>query len=400
MITFSDERSKYKKSRVSASASRENIRKLLEAGVPKSSITNYGKRLNPGEARRIYSSYLSSRPATPTPATATPTPTTPVSTIPAGATGINKAYEEAKKTYLDFLPSLRPRYDELRKQLAESQAITLQKEEKMAEEEQAQLKRNVARKGLEVSGENQFYTGEKAKLAEQEALRERETRLGFAGKRLEIETAESQDIRDIRSMVAGLSIDQAKALRAITEYNKEFEYRAMRDKVADKQWKESFTYQKMRDRIADKQWKKSFSYQKKLDKEAERQWKKTFAYTKDKDTADRALAYAELAKKYLGKTDKYSKDLASYVGLAYSGKLSREAVIKMMMTSHPDKESQIRRDIYGKLLPDGWESEIKGDIDEETLRELMDDIDKGATMGELIEAYPDIPADKIKKYYE
>lgn len=357
MITFLDERSKYKKSRVSAKTSRENIRRLLEAGVSKTSITGYGKRLNPKEARKIYGSFISSRP-TPTPATA---PTT--SATPAGATGINKAYEEAKKTYLDFLPSLRPRYDDLRKQLAESQAITLEKEAGIAGEEHAQLKRGIAKKGLEVSSEDQFYMGERTKLSKSHTLTERETRLGFAGKKLEVETAESQDIRDIRSMVAGLSVDQAKAIRSVVEYDKEFEYRLSRDKVTDAQWK------------------KSFSYQKKLDKKSESQWKKTFAYTKDSDTADRALAYARLAKSSAGGgSDKYTTDLSSLVGEVYSGALGkesglREVVAKTLFSKYPDNESQIQRDIYEKFFPEGFESDIREEAESQVspaIQKIMD----------------------------
>ena len=64
--------------------------------------------------------------------------------------------------------------------------------------------------------------------------------------------------------------------------NRNFNYGAYRDSVADQQWQKQFDYNANRDSIADQQWQQSFDYNKYRDDVADSQWQKTFDYNASK----------------------------------------------------------------------------------------------------------------------
>ena len=78
--------------------------------------------------------------------------------------------------------------------------------------------------------------------------------------------------------------DYNKYLDAWNQWNtnRNFNYGAYRDSVADSQWQQQFNYNANRDSIADQQWQQSFDYNKYRDDVADSQWQKTFDYNASK----------------------------------------------------------------------------------------------------------------------
>lgn len=259
---------------------------------------------------------------------------------------VNAAYDSAKKTYLDMLPALKPRYEELYAQLEAEKGLAAEKEAQLSAEEIATNKKMMATRGVEVTSANQGYMAEEGKLKNLQNMRSRETELGYASKRLDISGAESADMRDINSAVAGLELDRAKTINDIITNDKTFQYGIFRDSVADDQWKRSMNYNVIKD------------------KKAEQQWKMTFQYTKDKDAADRSLEYYKLAKSNVdSKNTKYNDAMASVVSSVYSGTLGkqeglRENLRDQLIAQFPDMEAKINEDIYKKFFPAGFESRV------------------------------------------
>jgi hypothetical protein len=259
---------------------------------------------------------------------------------------VNSAYDAAKKTYLDMLPALKPRYEELYAQLEAEKGLAAEKNAQLSGEELSANKKALAARGVEVTSANQGFTAEEGKLKSLQATRDQETNLGFSRERLNVAGAEAADTRDINSAVAGLELDRAKTINDIVTNDKNFQYGIFRDSVADDQWKRSMNYNVIKD------------------KNAEQQWKMTFQATQDNAAADRSLEYYKLAKSTVDSKDtKYNDAMASIVSSAYSGTLGkqeglRENLRDQLIAQFPGMETKINEDIYKKFFPAGFESRI------------------------------------------
>lgn len=255
---------------------------------------------------------------------------------------VDSAYQGTKETYLGSLTALKPRYEELYKQLEAEKALAQEKETALAGEEQTQQKVNLAKRGVSVDTDNPFYTTEKGKLEKEQNVRSRETALGFAGKRLDISTAQSQDERDINTAIANLDLNKASTIEnLISKATDIAENRNSREKQME--------YQSKRDKVADEQ------------------WQKTFEYTKSKDAADRALDLYKLSKsESTSNNDKYTSDLGAEISTALTGGYGtgsgiRENIVSALTAKYKGKVSPetIKNDVFGQL-GNGWESRISG----------------------------------------
>ena len=200
---------------------------------------------------------------------------------------VESAYAGAKETYLGTLTALKPRYEELYKQLEAEKTLAAEKETALSAEEQTLQKSNIAKRGISTDTGNQFYTTEKGKLQSQQLMRSKETALGFAGKRLDISGAESADTRDITTAIANLDLSKANTISSMittaknTAANLNASERARALESA--------------------------------------QWEKTYAYNKSKDEADNALSIYKMAKdESASKNKDYTNALGAIVADAYT----------------------------------------------------------------------------------
>ena len=160
---------------------------------------------------------------------------------------IEKAYNTATESYLTELSALKPRYEQLYQQLEAQKVLQAEKDTALSAEEQTLQKANIAKRGIAVDDTNQFYTGERTKLQGQQNVRDRETALGFAGKRLEIGGAESADTREINTAIANIGLSKANKIAEIVDRNKTTLYNLEKDKKAREQWEKTFEYTKSKD---------------------------------------------------------------------------------------------------------------------------------------------------------
>jgi len=246
---------------------------------------------------------------------------------------LEKAYSSAKSVFTDQLTALKPRYEELYKQLQAEKELAMEKEASLSAEEATQQKRNLAKRGVSVDTDNPYYTTEAGKLQKEQSVRSRETALEFGRSRLDISQAESADTRDYSTAIANLDLTKANTITNLIS--------------SAKQTAAGLNSQ-----------------------EAERvlqsaQWNKAFEYNKSKDEADRALDLYKLSKAETSSKDTaYKNALASLVTSAYSntekGDYSkpgqRENIIKELQIAFPDlSNDQIAKDV-GNQMPNGWES--------------------------------------------
>lgn len=171
--------------------------------------------------------------------------------------GVSESFDRARSVYTDQLTALKPRYEELYKQLQESEAITAEKEQQQFGQESTQQKVNLAKRGVATDTSNPFYTKEAGKLEKQQNIQSRETALGYAGKRLDIAGAESADTRDISTAIANLDLSKANTIASLVNDAKK-------------------TSANLNSTEAERE------LQTKL-------WNKTYEYTKSKDASDLAL---------------------------------------------------------------------------------------------------------------
>jgi len=242
---------------------------------------------------------------------------------------VSAAYDTAKDTYLGTLTALKPRYEELYKQLEAEKTLAADKETALSGQESTQQKVNLAKRGVSTDTGNQFFTTEAGKLANEQNIRSRETALGFAGKRLDIAGAESDDTRDINTAIANLDLGKATSISNMIT--------AAKTTAAGLNSNES-------DRALQ-----------------DAQWNKTFQYTQSKDAADRSLQLYKLAKsESTSKDNAYNSALSTLVATAYSNdepaSYTREKIAKQLEAAFPALKSQINNDI-GKFFPDGWENQ-------------------------------------------
>ncbi len=284
--------------------------------------------------------------------------------------GVNKVYDNAKKTYLSELKALTPRYEALYKQLESEKQLSQQQNQNLSGEELAQQKRNIAKRGIAVDNSNQFYTTQENKLKEKENQRAQATDLSYAGKRLDISGAESADKRDFSTTIANLDINRQNTIENMLRSAKSESASMNQNSIKNEMWN------------------------------------KTFNYNKSKDEANRALRiYEESRKINKGSSNRYNTALSSLVADAYSkpnpAPYTREVISKELESAFPRESSKIKSDIK-KFFPDGWESgtlKNNSNGNDEATRQLLSDIDKGASITQLLQAYPDISPKIIKKYY-
>ena len=244
------------------------------------------------------------------------------------------AYDSAKGVFVEQLTALKPRYEELYKQLQASEQLAVEKEAALSAEEQTLQKANLAKRGVATDTSNQFYTTEKGKLVGQQDMRSRETALGFAGSRLDISGAESADTREISTAVANLDLSKATTIASmITDAKK--------------------TAASLNSAESEKALQSA-------------QWEKTFAYTKSKDAADKALEMYKLAKSETSsKNNAYNSALSTLVATAYGqnnpAAYTREKIAKQLEAAFPTLKGQVQNDI-SKFFPDGWESQAGNGI--------------------------------------
>lgn len=160
---------------------------------------------------------------------------------------IEKAYSTATESYLTELSALKPRYEQLYQQLEAQKVLQAEKDTALSAEEGTLQKQNIAKRGIAVDDTNQFFTGERSKLQVQQNVRDRETALGFAGKRLEIGGAESADTREINTAIANIGLSKANKIADIVDRNKTTLYNLEKDKKAKEQWEKTFAYTKSKD---------------------------------------------------------------------------------------------------------------------------------------------------------
>lgn len=170
---------------------------------------------------------------------------------------ISKAYDSAKSVYTDQLAALKPRYEELYKQLEAEKQLASEKEAAQFAEEGTQQKVNLAKRGVSTDTSNQFYTTEAGKLEKQQNIQSRETALEYAGKRLDISSAQSADERDLNTAIANLGLSKATTIQSIVTDAKKYATQLTTE-----------------------------SQNKALETAL---WNKTYEYTKSKDAADLAL---------------------------------------------------------------------------------------------------------------
>ena len=253
--------------------------------------------------------------------------------------GVSESFDKARSVYTDQLTALKPRYEELYKQLQESEAITAEKEQQQFGQEQTQQKVNLAKRGVATDTSNQFYTTEAGKLEKQQGLQSRERALEFAGKRLDVSQAQSADERDLNTAIANVDLGKATTIESMISSAKQF--------VAGLN-----------------QTEKGREYQSKRDAVADAQWERTFAFTKSKDAADRSLELYKLAKsEATSKDNAYNSALSTLVATAYSSDnpapYTRERIAKQLKAAFPNLSSKVDQDI-NKFFPTGWESQASG----------------------------------------
>lgn len=245
---------------------------------------------------------------------------------------VAQAYDAAKGVFTDQLTALKPRYEELYKQLQASQDLAAEKETQLSGQESTQQKTDLAKRGISTDTGNTFYNTEADKLQQQQNLRSKETALDYAGKRLDVAGAESADTRDLSTSIANLDLTKATSIASmITDAKK--------------------TAASLNSSESEKALQSA-------------QWNKTFAYTQSKDAADKALELYKLSKSETSsKNNAYNSALSTLVSTAYSSDnpapYTREKIAKQMEAAFPSMAGQIKNDM-SKFFPDGWESQTVG----------------------------------------
>lgn len=247
---------------------------------------------------------------------------------------VSNSYDSAKNVFTDQLTALKPRYEELYKQLQASEDLAAEKEAQLSANESTQQKNDLAKRGVSTDTSNSYYNTEAGKLQAQQAIRSKETALDFAGKRLDISGAQSADERDINTSIANLDLSKASTISSmITDAKK--------------------TAAGLNEQEADRALQNS-------------QWEKTFAYTKSKDAADRSLELYKLSKAESTSNDNaFNSTVASLVSTAYStsnpAPYTRERIQKQLEAAFPKQGSAIKA-AMAKFFPDGWESQAAGAV--------------------------------------
>lgn len=245
---------------------------------------------------------------------------------------VSTAYDSAKGVFAEQLTALKPRYEELYKQLQASEQLATEKEAVLSAEEQTTQKANLAKRGVATDTSNQFYTDEKGKLVGQQNIRSRETALGFAGSRLDISGAESADVRDLSTSIANLDLSKATTIASmITDAKKTAA--TLNSSELDRM---------MQDKIA----------------------QRTYELTKSEGAANRSLELYKLAKSETNSNNNaYNTSFAAGVAKAYSNPTpyAREILQKTLEAAFPTMKSQISKDIADKF-PNGWESQAAPSI--------------------------------------
>lgn len=250
---------------------------------------------------------------------------------------VSSAYDSAKSVFTDQLTALKPRYEELYKQLQASQDLAAEKEAALSGKEDTQQKVDLAKRGVSTDTGNQFYNTEAGKLEQQQNLRSKETALDYAGKRLDVAGAESADTRELSTSIANLDLTKATSIaNMITDAKK--------------------TAATLNASESEKALQSA-------------QWNKTFEYTQNKDAADRALELYKLSKNESTiKDNAYTSAKASLVTNAYSTNVKgdyskpnqRENIIKQLQIAFPNiSAEQIKNDV-GAQMPNGWENDSFG----------------------------------------
>lgn len=253
--------------------------------------------------------------------------------------GVSESFDKARGVYADQLTALKPRYEELYKQLQESEAITAEKEQQQFGQESTQQKVNLAKRGVATDTSNQFYTTEAGKLEKQQNIQSRERALEYSGRRLDVSQAQSADERDLNTAIANVDLTKATTIESMISSAKQF--------VAGLN-----------------QTEKGRAYQSKRDAVADAQWERTFAFTQDKAAADRSLELYKLAKSETNSKDNaYNSALSTLVATAYSSDnpapYTREKIAKQLKAAFPNLSSKVDQDI-NKFFPTGWESQASG----------------------------------------
>lgn len=242
---------------------------------------------------------------------------------------VTSAFDSAKGVFTDQLVALKPRYEELYKQLEAEKSLVAEKEQQQFGEEKTMQKVNLAKRGVSTDTGNQFYTTEEGKLEKIQNIQSKETALDYAGRRLDIAGAESADNRDISTAIANLDLSKATTISSmITDAKK--------------------TAAGLNEQEADRAMQNS-------------QWEKTFAFTKSESAANRSMELYKLARSEANSKDNsYNSALSSLVATAYSSDnpapYTRERIVKQLKAAYPELASKVDQDI-NKFFPNGWESQ-------------------------------------------
>lgn len=248
---------------------------------------------------------------------------------------VEEAFSSARGTYVEQLSALKPRYEELYKQLQAQEELSAEKEQAQFADEKTQQKVDLARRGVSTDSSNPFYAKEADKLTKEQNIQSRETSLAYAGKRLDISGAESADERDINTAIANLDLGKANSITGMINSAKALAAN-LNSAEADRALQAA-------------------------------QWNKTFEYTQSEDAANRALELYKLAKtETSSKNEAYNSTLASLVTSAYNQDnppaYTRERIAKQMKAAYPELASQVDTDI-NKFFPNGWEAGASGGND-------------------------------------
>ena len=146
-----------------------------------------------GQALTALNNYQNGTPANPVnPAQVTPTPAASTgalptiaiptyqqpTNVPKEAASLSSSYGDAANAYLSMLPALQVKYQNLYNELEAEKQNALANNAALSGTEQTQQKSDLAKRGIEVSGDNSYFTTEQNKLLANETARDQTTALG------------------------------------------------------------------------------------------------------------------------------------------------------------------------------------------------------------------------------
>jgi len=195
---------------------------------------------------------------------------------------VSPAYDEARKTYSEMLPKMQAKYDDILRQLEEEKGIQVGQTEARHVSEQTRLKDVIAKRGLKVDPESQYYSGQAGELRAGQELESRQVLNQYAKLKTEA-TSEGLNMElQLKDKMANISIEKQNAI--MEQFHWSFAT-ARSELEQDRAFEEA---KRQADR-AHKLDKKRFKWEKKS-------WGKEFDWAKEKFGEEKAMELARIAK--------------------------------------------------------------------------------------------------------